>query len=174
MTFRIRPYALTDVDDLFAAARESVAEVYPWLPWCHPGLCREEAQAWVEEQVKAFAGGEAFEFVILGADGGFVGGCGINLLDRVHQRANLGYWVRTSEAGRGAASAAARAAAAWAFRETDLVRLEILAAVENRPSQRVAEKVGALREGTLRRRLLLHGRHHDAAVYSLLRPAVCG
>jgi ribosomal-protein-serine acetyltransferase len=34
-------------------------------------------------------------------------------------------------------------------------------------SQRVAEKSGALREGVLRNRLLLHGKIHDAAMYSL-------
>jgi RimJ/RimL family protein N-acetyltransferase len=52
---------------------------------------------------------------------------------------------------------------------TDLNRLEIVAAVENIPSQRVAEKAGAIREGIARSRLFLNGRFHDAAVFSFAR-----
>ncbi|MGL5096173.1 MAG: GNAT family N-acetyltransferase, partial [Planctomycetia bacterium] len=59
--------------------------------------------------------------------------------------------------------------AAWAFAETNLVRLEIVAAVDNHASRRVAEKAGAVFEGIARRRLLVHGASHDAAVYSLVR-----
>ena len=92
-------------------------------------------------------------------------------VDRVplHRFANLGYWVRSSAAGRGVAPAAVRLLADWAFRETDLLRLEIVAAVGNRRSQRVAEKAGAIREGVLRDRLLLHGQPHDVVIYAILR-----
>lgn len=170
MPYTIRPYAADDAPALFEAATESTELIYPWLPWCHPGYRIEEARAWVEQKVASFAKGEEYEFVIVSSDGRFTGGCGVNLVDRVHLRANLGYWVRASEARRGAATDAARAAAEWAFRHTDLVRLEIVASVENVASQRVAERAGAVREGILRCRILLHGRHHDAVVYSLVRP----
>ena len=51
-----------------------------------------------------------------------------------------------------------------------VIRIEILAAVGNVPSQHVAEKAGAICEGILRQRLLLHGVAHDAVVFSILRP----
>jgi RimJ/RimL family protein N-acetyltransferase len=57
-----------------------------------------------------------------------------------------------------------------AFQETDLMRLEIVCAVGNVRSQRVAEKVGALREGVLRNRLLLPSGPSDAVMFSLVRP----
>jgi RimJ/RimL family protein N-acetyltransferase len=63
---------------------------------------------------------------------------------------------------------AARLVAEYAFRETDLIRLEIVCAVANTRSQRVAEKVGAVREGMLRSRRLSSG-PSDAAMYSLVR-----
>jgi RimJ/RimL family protein N-acetyltransferase len=49
-----------------------------------------------------------------------------------------------------------------------LNRIEILVAVDNLASQRVAAKVGAVREGILRNRLLLHGKIHDAVMFSLI------
>ena len=87
----------------------------------------------------------------------------------INHRANLGYWVRVDAANRGTATAAVGLLRQWAFQHTDLERLEIVVALGNLASQRVAAKSGATREGTLRRRLLLHGRHHDAALFSLVR-----
>ena len=165
----IRPYALDDAPRFFDAAKESSPEVFPWLPWCRPEYSLAEACEWIEKQMPLFAERAAFAFAIVAADGRYLGGCGLNQIDPIHRRANLGYWVRTSAAGRGVASAAARLLAAWAFANTDLVRLEIVAAVGNQASQRVAEKAGAWREGIARSRLLLHGVPHDAVVYSIVR-----
>ena len=82
--------------------------------------------------------------------------------------ANLGYWVRTNSVGRGVATSATRLAARFGFEELGLHRIEIVAAVENIASQRVAEKAGALREGLLRKRLLIRGESQDAVLFSLL------
>jgi len=56
----------------------------------------------------------------------------------------------------------------FGFRNLDLNRLEILIAVDNRASQRVAEKVGAVREGVLRNRLVVRDKVHDAVMFSLI------
>jgi RimJ/RimL family protein N-acetyltransferase len=165
----LRPYTLDDAPELFEAARESSGEVYLWLPWCHPEYTPAEAQEWIARQIPLFAERTGFSFVIAGAGGEFLGGCGLNQIDPIHRRANLGYWVRTSAAGRGIATAAVRQLAAWAFASTDLVRLEIVAAIGNAASIRVAEKSGAVREGIAKSRLVLHGVPHDAVVFSLVR-----
>jgi RimJ/RimL family protein N-acetyltransferase len=82
--------------------------------------------------------------------------------------ANLGYWVRTAWTSRGVATAAASLAAEFGFEELLLDRIEILAALGNKPSQHVAQKLGAHKEGILRNRLVIHGRAHDAVVFSLI------
>jgi RimJ/RimL family protein N-acetyltransferase len=108
--------------------------------------------------------------VIVGGQGRVLGCCGVNQISKEDRSANFGYWVRTSETGRGVATQAGRLLAAWAFAHTNLVRLEIVAAVGNDASLAVAGKLGALREGVLRSRLLIHGTFHDAVVLSLIRP----
>ena len=65
-----------------------------------------------------------------------------------------------------------RLVAQWAFLHTDLVRLEIIAAVDNVPSQRVAARAGAQREGVLRSRLLVRGQFQDAVVFSLIKNTI--
>jgi RimJ/RimL family protein N-acetyltransferase len=41
-------------------------------------------------------------------------------------------------------------------------------ATANAASQRVAEKLGATREGVLRNRILIHDQVHDAVMFSLI------
>jgi RimJ/RimL family protein N-acetyltransferase len=165
----IRIYEPGDARALWEAARESVAEVFPWLAWCHAQYSMEEAAEWARTRVALAAGGDEYTFAILGSDGRFLGGCGLNQINRIHKFCNLGYWVRTSATRSGVATEAVRQLAEYAFQNTDLVRLEIVCAVLNLPSQRVAERAGAVREGVLRNRLLLHGQPVDSVMYSLVR-----
>lgn len=39
----IRPYREPDAPLLYAAVRESIPEVSPWLPWCHENYSIEES-----------------------------------------------------------------------------------------------------------------------------------
>lgn len=165
----VRPYAVTDAPDLWEAARESMHDLRPWMPWCHPGYSVDDAASWLETQVRAFEQGTSFEFAIVSPTGRYLGGGGLNQIDEANRRANLGYWVRSSATGRGVATAAVQRLQEWGFAHQALVRLEIVIANGNLASIRVAEKAGAIREGTLRSRLLLHGRPHDAALFSFVR-----
>src|SRR6185436_2917019 len=165
----IRLYRIEDARTLYEAALSSVTEIHPFMPWCHSGLTLEDTRTWIAAQIQAFENLKAFEFAILAEDGGFLGGCGLNQINDANRRANLGYWVRSSAAGRGVATAAIRQLVQWAFANTDLVRLEVLVAAENVASLRAAEKAGAGREGVLRQRLLLHGAAHDAVLFSFVR-----
>ena len=165
----IRPYRAEDIEVMYEAVRESVAEVSPWLPWCHAGYTMEETTAFVAAREGAWKNDEAYAFGVFDAvAGAYLGGVGLNFVNRIHQCANLGYWVRTSRTGRGVASRAARLAARFALERLGFQRVEILAAVGNRASQRVAEKAGAALEGTLRKRLLVNGQPQDAVLYSLV------
>ena len=170
MNVTVRAYEAADAEGLWQAVRESVPEVFPWLPWAHAGYSHADALEWAHSRAQLFAERREFAFAIVAADGRFLGGCGINQINAIHRFGNLGYWVRTSATGRGVASEAVRQVADFAFRNTELVRLEIVCAVGNRRSQRVAERAGAVREGVLRDRLLLHGQAVDAIMYSLTRP----
>lgn len=154
---------------LVAAARESVTEIEPWLPWCSPSFGLADANAWISEQIAARERGLAFEFAIVGDDAGYIGGAGINQVNQENRFANLGYWVRSSKTGLGYATEALRQMVDWAHAQTNLNRLEVIVATENLASQRVAEKAGAAREGIARDRLHLHGVYHDAYVYAFTR-----
>jgi ribosomal-protein-serine acetyltransferase len=169
----LRPYQHEDIDELFRAASESIQEVGQWLPWCHNDYTREESTAWVESRPEAWRDGVEFSFAIIDADSGLlVGGCGLNQFDYDRQRCNLGYWVRTTALRNGYATAATRMLARWGVDTLNLERMEIVAAVGNIASQRVAVKVGAMREGIARSRIRIRGTQYNAVIFSLIRSDV--
>ena len=168
--FGVRRYRADDVEPLYEAARESITEIYPWMDWCHPLFNRDDSKAWVESREQDWNVKGEYSFVIYDTTSGiFLGGCGINQISQGHRFGNLGYWVRSSATRNGAATAATRLLAKFGFEELKLNRIEIVVAVGNRASERVAEKAGAMKEGVLRRRLMVGKRIHDATMYSLIR-----
>ncbi len=164
----IRPYQSHDVDAIYEAALESLEELSPWMPWCGADYSRQDAAKWVDERPAAWERGEAWSFVIVASGERLLGTCGINRIDLLNGVGELGYWVRSSATGRGVATQATQQLCRWAFAEQELHRVEILMSVENIGSQRVAENAGAVREGTLRQRLLLEGRRHDCALFAIV------
>ncbi|MBN1808052.1 MAG: GNAT family N-acetyltransferase [Planctomycetes bacterium] len=168
---RIRRYRADDVGALYDAAKASQAEIYRWLPWCPPGYSIDDSRTWVESRPEAWDAGVSYDFVVEDAgSGAFLGGGGLNRIDATNGCANLGYWVRTDAAGRGVATSAARLMMAFGFGDLALNRIEIIAAVDNAASRRVAEKTGAVFEGILHDRLVVGGKAVDAALYALTRP----
>jgi RimJ/RimL family protein N-acetyltransferase len=150
------------------AVLESLAEAGRWLEWVHDGYGPDESSAFIARAIAAHENGDMYEFHIVDGKGTFLGGCGLNRLDTRFLKSNLGYWVRTSAAGRGVATAATRMLAGFGFEQLGLQRIEIIAAVDNLASQRVAEKAGARREGILRNGIRYHGRNIDAVCFSLI------
>ena len=167
MAVRLRTYRQTDAAALAAAARESSPEMLPWMPWCRPDFSAAEAHSWIQRKLADWRARREYNFRIVDDDQ-LLGTCSINQLHPFYPIANIGYWVRTSATGRGVATAAVREVIAFAKEHTELLRLEIVVAVGNTASVRVAEKVGASLDGRLRSRLVLHGVAHDAFLYSVV------
>jgi ribosomal-protein-serine acetyltransferase len=165
----LRPYRVSDVDRLFHAVRESVKEMSVWLPFAHENYNVKESKDWIKKRPKEWKKGITYDFAIFDVQSGdLIGGCGLNEISERNSRANLGYWVRTSCTGRGVAVIATRLLAKWGFEVLKLKRIEIYVAVGNQRSLRVAEKVGAKREGILRNRINIHDKMHDAVMHSLI------
>ena len=161
----LRPPIDDDAGAVAAAVQASLAELAPWMPWATEAYDEAAGLEWVRG---TYAAGTKYPFVILDSDGEFVGTCGVETISEVNQFGNLGYWIRTDRYGRGIATRASRLLADYMHQETDLHRLEVIMSVENEPSRRVAERMGAVYEGILRDRLVLHGRAHDVHSFSVL------
>lgn len=166
----IRPWLENDVDGLFEAVRESIDSISTWLPWCHPNYSIGESRSWIQTRPQSWETGEEYSFAVLDAESNrLLGGVGINQVNRIHNYANLGYWIRITAQKRGAAARAAVLAARFGFTGLHFERLEVLAAEKNIASQKVAAKAGAAREGLLKHRLKIGNQYHNAVIFSLIK-----
>lgn len=167
-TMRIRRSEVDDALRTLAAIQASMPELMPWMPWAHPEYSLDDARVWLDLCREGWSKGTQYSFIAVDiATEEVVGDCSISQINRLHGFANLGYWVRSSATGQGLGSALARRVARFGVEELQLNRLEILTALGNRASQRVAEKAGATREGVLRSRLVMRDEVWDAVLFSL-------
>jgi ribosomal-protein-serine acetyltransferase len=165
----LRDFRMSDVDAVYDAIMESISELSKWMWWAHPAYSKDETRAFIETRTEAHEKDLDLSYAIIHSlSGEFLGSVGINEVDQVHKSCNLGYWVRTGATGCGLAAAAARRLARYGLTEAGLQRIEIVASVQNLASQRVAEKIGAVREGIARKSMNIHGEPHDAYVFSLI------
>jgi len=164
----LRPLYMDDLHDLLGAVQESVAEIMPWMGWCTLAYDEEITKPWLATLPESWKEGSQFALAITDAHNGeFLGGTGLNHINYQYRLANLGYWVRTSATGRGIATRAARLVGEFAVKQVGLLRAEIVVAMGNKPSLRVAEKCGCKPEGMLRNRLIVREKIFDAVMHAL-------
>ncbi len=169
----LRPFEDRDAPGFTSAVLESVGTVGVWMPWCHAGYTEHDALEWFAAAAAAGASGGACEFGVFldDPDGGpsrFVGGAGLNQINRQHAVCNLGYWVRQSMQRRGIASRCVEALSRHAFDVLDLRRVEIVVAVGNVASEAVARQAGAQFECVARNRLMIREASVPASVFSMV------
>ncbi|MGH9064430.1 MAG: GNAT family N-acetyltransferase [Acidimicrobiales bacterium] len=83
------------------------------------------------------------------------------------QNAYVGYWVDEALAGRGYVPEAAVLLFRFAFEELGLHRLQVSIIPRNRPSRRVAQKLGLREEGVALRYLEINGSWEDHVRYAI-------
>jgi RimJ/RimL family protein N-acetyltransferase len=154
----LRPLTVDDAPALTAAIRTD-PDLDRWTRIPFP---------YTEDHAREFlASTEESAFAILDrTTGELLGGIGA----RAQEAAivEIGYWVKAEARGRGVATRALVLVARFAFAELGAARVQLTTEPDNVGSQRVAEKAGFTREGTLRSLLEFKGRRRDAVMFSLL------
>ena len=161
MDITIRPVAPCDINDIARLADDvDIARMTARLP---SPYTRNDAQEWVDG-LPGHPNEHAF--AICGET--FMGVVGLTY-DPDHDRAELGYWLGRPHWGKGAATAAARLAIEYAFRDLNVRRVCAYCFAVNPASRRVMEKSGLQFEGCLRQHTVRMGAVHDLLCFGLLK-----
>lgn len=167
----LRPWRPDEAGTLVELLHASMDSVGRWLSWCTPAYGLADALHWMRSVEESWAEQDGDCALAIAIDGGAtpIGCIGANQFQPEYRMANIGYWLGHAHQGQGFTARALKLFAPHVFERFDLLRLEIVAAERNAPSRRTAERSGAHFEGIARRRLLVHGESHDAAIYALIR-----
>jgi ribosomal-protein-alanine N-acetyltransferase len=164
---KLRPFTDGDSGDLLALHSNAyVLRYWDSPPWSDPAragrflaACRQMADE----------GTGARLAIDRSSDGAFIGWLGLTRWNPDYRSASLGYCYSDAAWGHGYATEAARAVLQWAFDTLDLNRVQAETDTRNLASARVLEKVGFVREGTLREDCVVNGEVSDSWVFGLLR-----
>jgi RimJ/RimL family protein N-acetyltransferase len=165
---RLRPVTDADADALFAMhSSAQVLRYWDSPPWTDPA----RAQRFVTASRTMAEDGTGVRLAIdrRAADSSFLGWCSLSRWNPEYRSAAMGYCFAEEAWGQGYATEAARALLAWAFGTLDLNRVQAETDTRNLASARVLEKLGFVREGTLREDCVVNGDVSDSWVYGLLR-----
>jgi [ribosomal protein S5]-alanine N-acetyltransferase len=164
---RLRPFNDADADTLFALHSSAyVLRYWDAPPWSE----RVRAERFITACRQMAAEGTGTRLAIERvSDGAFIGWCGLARWNPDYRSASLGYCFDDAAWGRGYATEAARALLQWAFDTLDLNRVQAETDTRNAASARVLEKLGFVREGTLREDCVVNGEVSDSWVYGLIR-----
>lgn len=163
----LRPFRFTDAAQLYRAVSESLNDLHPWMSWATDQYTEMAAREYITIARARWDEHTFYAFAITRGEE-IVGACTLSSIHSIYHFCNLGYWVRTSCRGRGIAGRAARLVSRFAFVELGLIRVEIVIAVGNHASLRVAKKIGAHDEGVLLNRMVVGKSIYDAHMFSLL------
>ena len=138
-----------------------------WLPLPRP-YTHEDARAWTRrcETMRRAGDGVQCAVALSGSDV-LVGCVGLKRTDWRARVTEIGYWSVPEHRGRGYITEAVRALARWAL-ESEMQRVELLAAPGNLASNRVAVRAGFTYEGLMRNAGFVHGGRVDLGLYSLI------
>ena len=164
---RLRPFAQTDTDAIFALqSNPRVLRYWDAPPW----KTRAQAERFIAVCAQIEQEGTGARLAIeRAADNAFIGWCSLAKWDPVYRSAKLGYCLDDTAWGSGLATEAAGAVLQWAFDALDLNRVQAETDTRNTASGRVLEKLGFVREGRLREDCIVDGEVSDSWVYGLLR-----
>ncbi len=164
---QVRPFDDADADALYAMhSNAHVMRYWDAPPWTE----RNRAQQFIEKCRRMANDGTGVRPAVDRLDdGGFIGWCSLTGWNPDYRSAELGYCFTEAAWGHGYATEAARAVLQWAYDTLDLNRVEARADTRNIASARVLEKLGFVREGTLRQDCIVDGDVSDSWVYGLIR-----
>ena len=163
----LRPFTDADTDAVFALhSNARVLRYWDSPPWKERARAERFIAACRQMEQEGSGARVAIERA---ADRLFIGWCCLVEWNQVYRSATLGYCFDEPAWGQGFATEAAGAMLQWAYDTLDLNRVQSGADTRNRASERVLEKLGFVREGTLREDCIVNGEVSDDSVYGLLR-----
>lgn len=158
---------LRDAERVFELTNNSRKYLREWLPWLDFTVKVEDTKAFINNSLKNFPENKSLNTVILFKEE-IVGIAGFNEINWSNKTAYIGYWLGEGYQGNGIMTRVAKALTDYAINDLNLNKVEIRAAVENKKSRSIPERLGYVKEGCIRQAEWLYDHYVDHVVYGML------
>src|SRR3954469_3103627 len=165
-TVALRSWRPTDLLPLVDACQDP--EIPRWTAVPTPYGEHDAREYLARAEIDRRSGRELGLAEVPSGNGTLLGSCGLARFDWQDRKVEVGYWVAAGARRQGVGARATGLLSRWALDGLGMERVELLANPENEGSQRLAERAGFTREGTLRRYRRRKGEREDLIMFSLL------
>lgn len=156
-----------DAGRIFELTEQSREYLRQWLPWLDMTTSEEDTKGFIKSSLDKIEENKGLTATIL-FRGQIVGVASYNEIDWTNRIAYIGYWIGQDFQGHGIITKVAKVLTTYAFNELKLNRVDIRAAMGNKKSRAIPERLGFVYEGSLRQAEWLYDHYVDHAVYSVL------
>lgn len=158
---------LNDADRVFELTNKSRNYLRKWLPWLDVTQKLEDTKEFIKGCSKGFAEKRSLNLVII-FKGEIVGVTGYNSINWSNKTGYIGYWLGEEYQGNGIMTRVVKTLTDYAFDELKLNKVEIRAAVGNKKSRGIPERLNFVNEGCIRQAEWLYDHFVDHVVYGIL------
>ncbi|NHM30886.1 GNAT family N-acetyltransferase [Neobacillus terrae] len=163
----LRLLDLNDAERVFELTDKSRNHLKEWLAWLDFTTQVEDSKEFIQGTLNGYAANKSMTTAILFC-GEVVGVAGFNSINWSNKTAYIGYWLGEEYQRNGIMTKVAKALTDYAFKHLKLNKVEIRAAAGNKKSRSIPEKLGFVKEGTIRQAEWLYDHFVDHVVYGVL------
>ncbi|TQR18482.1 GNAT family N-acetyltransferase [Psychrobacillus soli] len=164
---KLKMLDLRDSEQLFGLTIGSKETLREWLQFIDYTKSVVDTQSFIQSTMKQFSENNGFQAGIW-YEGNLAGVIGFHKIDWNNKSTSIGYWLGNDYVGLGLMTASVKAFVDYALKELMLNRVEIRAAVENKKSRAIPERLGFTEEGCVRQAEWLYDHFVDHVVYGIL------
>ncbi len=150
---------------------DSLTELLPYMDWAHGEQSAERSEEFARRASAQWVTRDDLPMLIFDkSDGRFIGSSGLHTINWHVPKFEIGYWIRTSEAGKGYMTESVLGLTRFCFETLEAERVQIRCDALNERSAAVARRAGYVYEGCSRRDSLNpYGELRDTLTFSLIR-----
>src|SRR4051794_26394640 len=156
-----------DTEPLFRLTDQSRESLREWLPFIDYTKTSADTAAFITATMKQFSVNNGFQAGIW-YEGEIAGVIGFHKIDWNNKSTSIGYWLGKGFEGSGLMTQSVKALVNHALVDLALNRVEIRAAVQNKKSRAIPERLGFSEEGCIRQAEWLYDHYVDHVVYGML------
>ncbi|MBM7690245.1 GNAT family N-acetyltransferase [Enterococcus ureilyticus] len=128
----------------------------------------EQQEQYIKMKLEGYIN-ETDRLFLIAFDQNIIGCIDLHFIDTNNKKAELGYWLHSSQTNKGIMSKVVKKVCAIAFEDMGLNKLSIRADTENKASNAVAVKNGFSFVGTDKSDIIMYDKFRDLNKYSLLK-----
>lgn len=163
----LKAMEIGDAVKLYEAVMESYDHLHAKFIWATPNYSKKSSEDRIWQAYDNVDLGKAYDFGIFINDV-LIGCASITYKDKCYKTVGIGCWIRDTYSNRGLATEVDSLLVEFGFRVLKVNRIEITVSPENIAGQKIAEKLGAKKEGLLRKWFNINGQYKDAIIYSII------